>query len=206
MEFPAETHQQVKIPALMQIHIPNPCHENWNDMTPADGGRHCARCTRDVVDFTAMTPAEISLYLQLRAGAKVCGRFRGDQMHADLPDAGAFVHAIVQKPWPLAKQLAALLLFVFLIQGSAAEAQEKTGRPPKSIPALVTGEPVRDDRPIPESSGKRPVPGADTSAPAVPVRMGKIAPRGEGGKKAKLVDQSANRYFTGFVAMPPPKK
>ena len=34
--------------------IPNPCHEDWNKMTPEDKGRHCSVCDKVVIDFTKM--------------------------------------------------------------------------------------------------------------------------------------------------------
>jgi len=39
----------------MKIHIPEPCSENWDKMTPQGGGRYCLSCDKVVTDFTNMT-------------------------------------------------------------------------------------------------------------------------------------------------------
>ena len=60
--------------------IPEPCHESWGDMTPAERGRHCAVCDKVVVDLTSM-PAKTGKELvnQARsAGQSVCARTRVD--------------------------------------------------------------------------------------------------------------------------------
>jgi hypothetical protein len=36
-----------------QLQIPEPCHEDWNKMTPVHKGRFCDSCEKAVVDFTA---------------------------------------------------------------------------------------------------------------------------------------------------------
>ena len=41
---------------MSNFFIPEPCHENWNKMTPQEQGRHCAVCSKVVVDFTKKTP------------------------------------------------------------------------------------------------------------------------------------------------------
>lgn len=42
----------------MKISIPEPCHEDWNLMTPVDfNRRHCAACDRTLTDFSSMTDA-----------------------------------------------------------------------------------------------------------------------------------------------------
>lgn len=43
----------------MKISIPNPCHENWNEMLPEENGRFCLSCRKCVLDFTKMTDEEI---------------------------------------------------------------------------------------------------------------------------------------------------
>jgi len=66
------------------ITIPEPCHENWNQMTPKEKGRHCDSCDKVVVDFTKSSKDEIVSHLESSSG-KTCGRFRSDQIH--MPNA-----------------------------------------------------------------------------------------------------------------------
>jgi len=63
-----------------QFSIPNPCHENWNAMTPDGQGRFCSFCAKTVVDFTAMNDTEIIVYLKNKKDDNVCGRFTADQL------------------------------------------------------------------------------------------------------------------------------
>ena len=64
----------------LQLHIPAPCHENWNDMSPDQQGRFCLSCQKSVVDFTSMTDQEIIRYFQNVKGS-TCGRFSDDQLN-----------------------------------------------------------------------------------------------------------------------------
>lgn len=66
---------------MSKPHISNPCHENWDAMTPQSGGRHCDECDKTVIDFTGLTNDEISTYLTQHAGEKICGRFSSDQLN-----------------------------------------------------------------------------------------------------------------------------
>ena len=66
---------------MSKPHISNPCHENWDAMTPQSGGRHCDECDKTVIDFTGLTNDEISTYLTEHAGEKICGRFSSDQLN-----------------------------------------------------------------------------------------------------------------------------
>ena len=64
----------------LRISIPEPCHEDWDRMTPVGPNRrHCASCDKAVTDFSWMTDREIHQYLAV-AGNKLCGRFRRDQL------------------------------------------------------------------------------------------------------------------------------
>ena len=75
----------------LTVSVPQPCHENWAAMTPATQGRHCAACTKTVVDFSRMTDAEVVAHLS-QANSKTCGRFRPEQLRRPLqvaPQASA---------------------------------------------------------------------------------------------------------------------
>ncbi len=43
-------------------------------------GAHCARCQFEVTDFTGMSPNEIRETLSARAGERVCGHIRKEQL------------------------------------------------------------------------------------------------------------------------------
>lgn len=63
----------------IRLHIPEPCHENWDDMTASQQGRFCMSCQKEVVDFSTMTDKEIIDYIS-GAGSKTCGRVGDDQL------------------------------------------------------------------------------------------------------------------------------
>ncbi len=42
------------------IHIPKPCHENWDAMTSEEKGRHCTKCEKTVFDVSTWTDLEIN--------------------------------------------------------------------------------------------------------------------------------------------------
>jgi hypothetical protein len=62
------------------LHVPDPCHENWQYMTPVEQGRFCGSCCKQVTDFTQMSDKEILAVLSKAAG-NACGRFSQDQLH-----------------------------------------------------------------------------------------------------------------------------
>ena len=61
------------------IHIPEPCHEDWNEMTPKEKGRFCQACDKVVVDFRKKTKSEILDIIDKAAG-NTCGRFYSHQL------------------------------------------------------------------------------------------------------------------------------
>jgi len=71
----------MKTPIL--LHIPEPCHENWDAMTNANKGRHCQSCNKIVVDFSVMSDRQVLEYFKTTTG-KTCGRFHDDQLQRPL--------------------------------------------------------------------------------------------------------------------------
>lgn len=63
----------------IRVHIPKPCGEDWDRMTPETQGRHCANCEKIVTDFTTMSDQELINYLK-KGSEGICGRFRNDQL------------------------------------------------------------------------------------------------------------------------------
>jgi len=64
------------------VNIPEPCHEDWNKMTPKDQGRHCATCNKTVIDFTKQTDEQIIKTFE--SSRKLCGRFKTQQLNREI--------------------------------------------------------------------------------------------------------------------------
>ena len=57
----------------LQLNIPNPCEEKWEQMQPETGGRFCMQCSTKVIDFTGLSNAEILQIIEKSKGG-ICGR------------------------------------------------------------------------------------------------------------------------------------
>lgn len=94
----------------MRVSIKNPCHENWDAMTPNEQGAFCLVCQKTVVDFSQKTTEEIKdFFTAVPKFEKVCGRFRNDQLN-ELSFDEFFVKF---KNWIMPKKLAVILCFSF---------------------------------------------------------------------------------------------
>ncbi len=62
------------------ISIPEPCHENWNTMTPREKGRHCDSCAKTVIDFTKMDTFELQDFIHQNRNHNICGHFKHTQL------------------------------------------------------------------------------------------------------------------------------
>jgi hypothetical protein len=60
-----------------KVSVPEPCHESWDGMTPAEQGRLCNSCREIVMDFSAMSDAEMIRYMLTHKN--VCGRISREQ-------------------------------------------------------------------------------------------------------------------------------
>ena len=101
----------------IQLSIPEPCHQDWNKMTPNDQGRFCSSCSKTVVDFSTMSDAALMQYFENLKDSNVCGRVYTDQLERSIqpvakPRKKIFVY------WQY------LLAFVMMItKGQMAKAQ-----------------------------------------------------------------------------------
>ncbi len=73
------------------VSVPKPCHENWDDMTPTQKGKHCLSCQKTVIDFSKMSDGEIIRYFQQFKGS-TCGRFSNVQLNRPI------VESLVARP------------------------------------------------------------------------------------------------------------
>ncbi len=64
----------------ISIAIENPCHEDWNRMTPEKQGRFCNSCEKIVIDFSEMSDSEILQFFNKPKTEKICGRFKSEQL------------------------------------------------------------------------------------------------------------------------------
>ncbi|MGC5743458.1 TonB-dependent receptor plug domain-containing protein [Chryseobacterium sp. NFX27] len=67
----------------MKITIPEPCHENWNTMTPEEKGRFCSVCSKTVRDFTIASDEEI-MEVFSDPSENICGNFYESQLNRNL--------------------------------------------------------------------------------------------------------------------------
>ena len=118
------------------LHIPEPCHEDWNKMTQAQQGRFCQSCAKTVVDFSAMTDKQI-LEVLSKAASKTCGRFSGDQLERPL---------VKEIPYSLKpyKFILSTFLPAFIVSGSASSQErikkgEVVARPNRPMPEIMMG-------------------------------------------------------------------
>ncbi|HEY4149890.1 MAG TPA: carboxypeptidase regulatory-like domain-containing protein [Chitinophagaceae bacterium] len=65
----------------IRMQIQQPCHENWNNMTPGEQGRHCSLCQKTVVDFSILSDREIMDYISQHAHGDTCGRLSDSQLN-----------------------------------------------------------------------------------------------------------------------------
>lgn len=97
----------------ISVYIPEPCHENWNNMLPAEKGRFCNACAKQVIDFSLMSDTQIINYFKNSTG-RVCGRFAEDQLQRSLQP----VTQPKKKTWWMALTMPLMFLF------NKSEAQE----------------------------------------------------------------------------------
>ncbi len=94
----------------MKLIINNPCHENWDAMTPTEKGAFCGSCCKNVIDFSKKSLGQIKEFFSvLPETENVCGRFKEEQLTEI-----SFGHFFKQfKKWQFLHKLAVILFFIF---------------------------------------------------------------------------------------------
>jgi TonB family protein len=70
--------KDLRMPSIKNVHFSFPCKEDINEMKPCDQGRHCASCSRTIIDFRKKSQEELD---QLKKTNKyICGIFTEKQV------------------------------------------------------------------------------------------------------------------------------
>lgn len=120
----------------LYLSIDDPCHEDWNKMTPVEQGRFCSSCQKNVVDFTMQTDEEIIAFFNNYNGS-ACGRFTDEQLERP-------IQKIELKPASSFLKYAAGLLLPVSLFATKAKGQFKEQMPKQAnktvcMPSSVTG-------------------------------------------------------------------
>jgi CarboxypepD_reg-like domain/Secretion system C-terminal sorting domain len=68
----------------LQLQIAEPCHENWDGMTPVEKGKFCGSCQKEVVDFSNMSDQQLAAFFKKPSTGSLCGRFNSEQLNRDV--------------------------------------------------------------------------------------------------------------------------
>lgn len=68
----------------LQLAIPQPCHENWEQMTKEQQGRFCNACATTVIDFTSMSDEALLNFFKNKTSGDYCGRVLNIQLDRNL--------------------------------------------------------------------------------------------------------------------------
>ncbi|MCW3123782.1 MAG: hypothetical protein JWQ38_3274 [Flavipsychrobacter sp.] len=113
----------------IQIHIPEPCNQNWDAMTLNGNGRHCAHCQQTVIDFTEWSDTALYNFLY-KNKENTCGRFLSTQVDRPIYDP----HQPHSRLYRLTLALGLTLLFTqtpsLLAQGRSPRIEQKNQQKP----------------------------------------------------------------------------
>lgn len=167
------------MPKRIQLAVDNPCHENWENMSPSEKGRFCGSCQKQVIDFTNMTDAQVAIFFKKPSTGSVCGRFMQDQLEREIE--------LPRKRIPWIKYFFTVAIPAFLVSRSAAQ---ETKSPIKGETKAVTS----CDR-SPVLMGKIILPGP--AEPVLPVIRGTVLdPYGKPIIGASIIIKGTTRGFS----------
>lgn len=186
----------------LSVVIPEPCHEQWDNMQARDNGRHCFACQKTVVDFTGWDADAILSYLKTHK--QTCGRFTADQLQMQEPVASvtedfSWWQSIRRSGLShMGKIAAAVVLFFHL--ASCSTADQVTENKPELF--TTTGAPiVAAAGPVNAAPGDKGIIG-DTIVPPVPPKPLKIPVKNP---EPVLMGEPAIVEDSPVVAVPEPQ-
>lgn len=113
------------------LRIPEPCNEDWDNMSPTDNGRHCDSCSHELIDFTKWSDSRIVAYLEQHSG-KICGLLSSRQLNRNL------LPAMQTAPSYNGLSLPALVLLAVTMTTNMAHAGQRMDPiPPFSLMSLA---------------------------------------------------------------------
>ncbi|MFM7671738.1 MAG: hypothetical protein ACKO6Q_04000 [Bacteroidota bacterium] len=115
----------------LQLHVPDPCTQSWSDMTPLGAERFCQACTKNIIDFSTYTDAELIAYFTQKRSGQVCGRFSTKQLDRPLRTSGSW--------WSWVRGIAALLLPLFMHTRADAQRTDPGAQVSNREPEKVRG-------------------------------------------------------------------
>ena len=80
----------------LQLSVPKPCHENWDNMTPNERGRHCDSCNKTVVDFSLFSDRQLIEFFT-KATGNICGRVSQFQLQRQYVYSEPTRHPLLKK-------------------------------------------------------------------------------------------------------------
>src|SRR5258706_5192563 len=110
----------------LQLSIPTPCHENWDNMTPVARGKFCGSCQKQVMDFSNMSDREIAQFFKKPPTGSVCGRFMNEQLDRSIE--------VPKKRIPWVKYFFQITIPIFLANlKSTAQGNVVMGKPKAAV-------------------------------------------------------------------------
>lgn len=137
---------------MLVLHIPEPCHQNWDEMPPETKGRFCGSCQKIVVDFTQLSDEQVKNYLLDKKNTNTCGRFKASQLGRPLEHKRLQIDPIWYQKLPFARQVfyAFAVFFVLgvsscnfngkMMSQSTQDSSSQTNKIPKINTNLEVGE------------------------------------------------------------------
>lgn len=125
----------MKVENKVRVHIPSPCHKDWEEMLPVQEGRFCGNCNKVVIDFTQMSEDELKTWFSKDKPADTCGHFWADQA-GEQPKVNPILRLLFQT---FRYAAVSMLAFFSVNQARANEGGSYNIPEDQTVPALSSG-------------------------------------------------------------------